>query len=126
MPRIRIRLLRNTSIDGRPVRADSREIVTEDEADFLIARGYARAEPIKPRRSKKGKPGYVDKKQTPIEKLLHVNRGDHPAADAGRFDGELQAAQYQAAGVEETPAAAAAAAEARQAGDVGAHTQAAA
>ena len=125
MPRIRVRLLRDTTIDGRVVRADSREIITQDEADFLIIRGYARPEPIKPRRSKKGKPGYVDEKQTPIEKLLNGNRGSHTAADSGG-NGGLQATERKAAGIEETPAAAAAAAEARQVGDVGAHTQAAA
>ena len=112
MPRIRVRLLRNTTIDGRIVYKDNREIVTQDEADFLILRGYARPEPIKPRKSKRGKPGHVDKKQIVIEKLLAGGDGDCVVANADRDPGKLQATERKAAGVKEAAPAPAAAAEA--------------
>ena len=47
-------MLRDTMMDGATVREGDRVIATQEEAEFLLQRGYARAEPIKPRRSKKG------------------------------------------------------------------------
>ena len=83
MPRVRVRMLRDTMLDGRPVRADSRQFLTQEEADFFFLRGYAKAEPLKPRRSKKGKEGHVDKKQKALDKLLAARGGDDSVCSTG-------------------------------------------
>ena len=112
MPRVRVRMLRDSMIDGRPVRADSRQILTQEEADFFLLRGYAKPEPLKPRRSKKGKPGYVDTKQKALDKLLSDSGRDSPVSDFDRADGWLQGPEREASGLEEASATSATSAEA--------------
>ena len=115
MPRVRVRMLRDSMIDGRPVRADSRQILTQEEADFFLLRGYAKPEPLKPRRSKKGKPGYVDTKQKALDKLLAARSVDDSASTSGSAVdsvGEDRRGESEASGLEEASATSATSAEA--------------
>ena len=111
-------MLRDTMLDGRVVREGDRVMATQEEADFLLPRGYARAEPVKPRRSKKGKPGHVDKKQAALDKLLAAasvapaSAGSGSALDAG---GETARGESEASGLEEASASASASTEAGEA-----------